>query len=105
MPKSLSRDAGRKAVEDAGACWAKSGIQEWKGKAPALVKLPIIRVIKAHISREDEVARLSSLMFQVPASCQMKAMPRIMIPSEAPMMIRVFLAAAELLSSWPLMSL
>jgi len=51
------------------------------------------------------VARFISLMFSVPANFQIMAMPSIIIPSDAPTIISVFLAAAELSSSYPLINL
>jgi len=99
MPSNLSSEAGRRADDEAGAFFAKSGTHVWKGNAPALVKLPISKAHKAIAPREvseeinpDEILNDPLILKTIP-------IPISIIVSDAPIRIIVFFAAEELSSS------
>jgi len=64
-----------------------------------LVKLPASRARQATVRTRSLVGRLIWSICRVPVIRHIRATPRIIIPSEAPIITRVFFAAAELLSS------
>ena len=70
-----------------------------------MVKLPVSRLRKATASMGDVVGISSSEMEKVPYVVQMMPIPRIMIPSEEPTRMSVFLAADDDNASSPLISL
>ena len=91
MPRSFSKAAGRKAMKGSGASTAASGIQLWKGIAPALPTAPIIIRTKATAASPVGSTEISDIV-AVPATDQRRPMPRIMEKSQKPLMRRALTA-------------
>ena len=74
-----------------GASTAASGIQVWKGMAPALPAAPIIIRTKAAAARPVGSTEISDIV-AVPETVQRRPMPRIIAKSQKPLMRRALTA-------------
>ena len=80
-----------KAMKVTGASIAASGIQVWKGMAPALPMAPIIIRRKATTARPSGLTEIWDRV-SVPVSDQRMPMPRIMQKSHKPLMMKALTA-------------
>src|SRR5271157_1472957 len=106
MPTSFSTLPGRSAMNGSGASSAASGIQLWKGMAPALPMAPTMRRMKAAPPRPSTGSLIIDIV-RVPASLPVSMIPSIMQTSVIPTMMKALmavpygrLAPAEIIPNW-----